>query len=251
MTDLNTLSVGKGEPIIFIPGWSMTIDCFVKQVDYFQQYFQCIVYDPRSQGDSPKSANNTNLQRGKDLNDVIQHYQIDQVHLVGWSDGYFAICSYLEQFGFDHVHSICNIDRPIKGIKQKADDYTFGDFDSEKQVYFSVLQDQKGFLQSFLSHMLRDDHAAIEPFLNNALKTPCYAAAQFIADDCFQDFSDITKQAAASKPFCHFIATSREERGLAWSNNNTPQAETHVFGNHMMFWLEPEKFNGCLHNFLR
>ena len=135
--------------------------------------------------------------------------------------------------------------------RQKEGDYTFGDFNSEKQVYFSVLTSQKKFLDAFIKHMLRAESEDVrQQFIADALKTPTHAAAQFVADDCFQDFSDITIKAAKTVPFCHFIGEARKELALNWCKKNIPYSINHVFGNHMMFWLEHVKFNELLRNFL-
>ena len=41
------------------------------------------------------------------------------------------------------------------------------------------------------------------------------------------------------------------EKVTRWRDNNTPSAEVHAFGEHLMFWERAEKFNRILETFAR
>jgi non-heme chloroperoxidase len=47
---------GKGTPIIFVPGWTMSSEVFGKQQAAFDKTHRVIVLDPRGQGRSSKNG---------------------------------------------------------------------------------------------------------------------------------------------------------------------------------------------------
>ena len=47
---------GKGTPIIFVPGWTMSSEVFVRQQAAFARTHRVIVVDPRGQGRSSKNG---------------------------------------------------------------------------------------------------------------------------------------------------------------------------------------------------
>jgi non-heme chloroperoxidase len=64
---------GKGTPILFVPGWTMTSEVFVKQQAAFAKTHRVIVLDPRGQGRSSKNgAQYTYIQQGRDIDRLVQ-----------------------------------------------------------------------------------------------------------------------------------------------------------------------------------
>jgi non-heme chloroperoxidase len=47
---------GKGTPILFVPGWTMSSEVFAKQQAAFAKTHRVIVLDPRGQGRSSKNG---------------------------------------------------------------------------------------------------------------------------------------------------------------------------------------------------
>ena len=82
---------GDGDiTIIFIPGWMMSTDVFVHQLDHFKgsTKFRAIAYDPRGQGRSSKPMEgHTYQQHGRDLAAFMEKLKLEKVILAGWSYG--------------------------------------------------------------------------------------------------------------------------------------------------------------------
>ncbi|MBW1906758.1 MAG: alpha/beta hydrolase, partial [Deltaproteobacteria bacterium] len=71
---------GKGTPIMFVPGWTMTSEVFVKQQAAFAKTHRVIVLDPRGQGRSSKDGSqHTYVQQGHDIDKLIQHLGVDKI----------------------------------------------------------------------------------------------------------------------------------------------------------------------------
>ena len=86
---------GKGNPVIFIPGWTMTTKFFKNQRNFFKEKFRYISYDPRGQGKSEKTKRgNTYATHADDLHGIIKTMGLKNVVLVGWSSGCATIFEY-------------------------------------------------------------------------------------------------------------------------------------------------------------
>jgi non-heme chloroperoxidase len=76
---------GKGSPILFVPGWTMTSEVFAKQQTKFAKTHRVIVLDPRGQGRSSKNgAQYSYVQQGHDIDKLIQHLDVENSF---WSAG--------------------------------------------------------------------------------------------------------------------------------------------------------------------
>ena len=51
---IHYVEAGKGDPIVFIPGWRMPAWIWQKQIDGLSNKYRVIAVDPRSQGESDK-----------------------------------------------------------------------------------------------------------------------------------------------------------------------------------------------------
>jgi len=251
---LYSIEQGSGPTLVFIPGLVVTTTFFQKQMDVFSRAFRCISYDPRSQGKSSLDfQHNNNVQRGKDLKLILDAYDIDEACFIGWSDGYFAICSYAEQFGLSKIKAVVNLDRPVNGVIKKKGDYAFGSFPHQTLVYLSILHDYENFLGDFIRSFfdVRPDEQTLNTLINEALITPCTIASQLLADNLFRNYQQQTIQLAEAVPYLHFVAKERENMASQWCEKYIPSAELHVFGKHMMFWEYEKEFNAILSDFLQ
>ncbi len=88
-------SFGKGRPLVFIPGYSGSTEIWMYQIMHLGHAFNCVVYDPRGHGRSDKPIDDYSWQTmAADLNELIEHLQLDDPILVGWSMGGGIAASY-------------------------------------------------------------------------------------------------------------------------------------------------------------
>ena len=82
--DLRYVDEGEGRPIVFVPGYSFSIDVFEHQIEYFRRDFRCIAVDPRCHGKSTITHfGNTYDQQGADLGRFIEGLGLKDVVLAG------------------------------------------------------------------------------------------------------------------------------------------------------------------------
>ena len=79
---------GMGEPLLLLHGNNESIRSFRSQIDEFRKHYKVIAVDSRGQGKSTIDKQEMNYElMAKDMNDLLEHLNIDSAHVVGWSDG--------------------------------------------------------------------------------------------------------------------------------------------------------------------
>lgn len=110
--------------LVFLPGWMMPGAIWKHQLDAFGAKHRVIALDPRSQGDSSKTADgNYPAQRAKDLREVILQRDVQRFILVAATGSVVDAAAYVDQFGTDRVaalvfvHGVAGADYDIEGLQ--------------------------------------------------------------------------------------------------------------------------------------
>jgi non-heme chloroperoxidase len=108
---IHYIEAGSGRPIVFIPGWTMPAWIWQSQIDELSKKYHVIAVDPRSQGESEKPTfGHMPETRARDYKELVDHLQLKQPVLVGWSMGCGELMKYVEQFGTDNVAGLVLVD---------------------------------------------------------------------------------------------------------------------------------------------
>jgi non-heme chloroperoxidase len=98
---------GKGRPMLFVSGWSMSGEWFVEQRKHFRATRRVVILDTRAHGKSEPVTWGHRLSRhAADLNEAITQLGLGDITLVGWSRGTSVLLSYIELFGTSKVREI-------------------------------------------------------------------------------------------------------------------------------------------------
>ena len=161
---------GSGDiAIIFIPGWTMSTDVYVHQLEHFAKStdFRAITYDPRGQGLSTKTAEGHSYQQhGRDLAAFIDKLELKSVILAGWSYGVLDELAYIHQFGIDKLKAVVLIDgTPKSSGKDNETEWVWfrnDDADGYRQGFsMGAVVDRKGMNVEF-AKWIPETNAALE-----------------------------------------------------------------------------------------
>ena len=245
---------GKGQPIIFIPGWTMTSQFFSKQKQYFKENHRCITYDPRSHGQSTKTSDgNTYLTHAKDLKEFIQKLELTNVILVGWSSGCATIYEYVKLYGLDNLDRLVFIDEPPKWVGDTNSEWVYGSFDGYRGGLKDLISDRLGTAEGTVRWMLKKNTDSVETnwMINQMLITPDDVAVNLYIDGLVSDYSNVLKNIDGKLPLLFLIRDSWNAKAFEWIQKNTPTAKVEKISSHAMFWEDAEKFNEILESFLK
>lgn len=89
--DLYYESHGEGEPLVLIPGFSNGLWIWFKQIPFFAERFQTIVYDPRGVSRSSKPQESMSMRDlAGDVAGLLKALNIERAHILGASFGGFV-----------------------------------------------------------------------------------------------------------------------------------------------------------------
>ncbi len=252
---IHYVSKGEGRPLIFIPGWTMTVEAFSRNLEPLSEQFQVLAYDPRSQGKSARlQSGNDYTQHGQDLAAFIAALGLKDVVLIGWSTGVLTSYAYFEQFGCDNVSAFVSIDMSPKPVKDAESDWGIDLQQNVRRVQASVTApDHSNVARKFASHIFLTepaDETFVEDIVARSLNTPPHVAALLLADGNLCNYSTIAKEVASQLPVLQVVSEHASHAARSWIEANTPDAELLALGAHMMFWEYPDEFNGAVADFL-
>jgi len=249
-TKLYVAETGEGQPMIFIPGWTMTYRFFEKQQAHFAKKFHVIAYDPRGQGRADKTTyKNHYAAHAADLREFILEKELNDIILVGWSNGCLTQYEYLRTYGKDRISKFVFIDEPPKWVGNPEKEWVYGDFDGYRNSLKRMLS-TKSDPNGIIDWMLKDslDTTTRNWMREEILMTPPHVALSLYIDGLACDYTDELKNLDA--PSLFLIRESWFEQAKTWLSTNVPKAEVKSISSHAMFWERPETFNQLLEQFI-
>ncbi len=102
---------GRGETLLFCHGLNSSHLAIRDFINEFQGEYRLVYYDQRGHEASERATRHMNVQRlGRDLNDVVEALELDQVTVIGHSMGAASIFSYVNQFGCARLKRVVVVD---------------------------------------------------------------------------------------------------------------------------------------------
>jgi non-heme chloroperoxidase len=245
---------GKGMPILFVPGWTMTSEVFVKQQAAFTKTHRVIVLDPRGQGRSSKDGTQyTYIQQGNDIDKLIQHLGVDQLVLVGWSYGCLATYAYVRNHGLGKISRYVCIDQSPYPLDIKGGPkWNEGPLTDTRDSFNGLNYDRAEFTAGFAQWMVKRELTPAElKWISGIMgSTPTGIAIQLAADALFSDYRTELQKLSQKIPTLHVLGEEDAATAKPWLEENAPKAQIEVLGRHMMFWEDSEAFNKIFSDFL-
>ena len=245
--------VGKGLPVICIPGWCYSTAVFERNLPALSRQYRAISFDPRSHGRSQVTADgNDYTQHGRDLQEFLEALQLTDCVLLGWSLGVYTIYSHVEQFGSNGIRAVIAVDESPKIIKQHADDWGEGLVDDVKSVVDMAGADFQEFFRGYMAEGFVNppDDVLLDRFTQAATVVSPEVAAALLANAAQMDFCQTASELAAEVPVLNIVRRDWSSQARQWIAANQPTATTRVLGKHLMLYEFAEEFNACVQDFL-
>ncbi len=104
-------SGGDKPPVVFIHGWTSSSRDWRGIMGRLVKQYRCIAINLRGHGKTPAKPPLTISRLAQDVHQLIQHLELKQPTLVGWSMGGLTTFEYLHQFGYAHLNSVVLVDQ--------------------------------------------------------------------------------------------------------------------------------------------
>lgn len=244
---------GSGDPVVFVPGWTMTTPFFEKQLKYFEgsKTTRFIVFDPRAHGRSTKTTDGANYnQHARDLKAFMDNLGLKHVVLGGWSWGMDTVYAYISMYGADNIRAVVNIDQTPYPLATGPGDWKDGDISSVKPFFDDFTKDRAGTTRTFMPTFFATpvSKAELERFQTEAMMTPDVVAGLLYYDGWMFDSTATVK--GLKRPQLFFVSQGNAEAAKGFVSRNCPGAEVVSLGEHAMFYDQAAKFNDRLAAFL-
>ncbi len=248
-----------GIPIVFTPGWTLTVATFERQLAHFAESdtYRAIAYDPRAHGLSTKTAEgHTYEQHGRDLHAFITTLGLENVIIAGHSYGVLSMLTYVEQFGIDNLAGMVVIDGTPKSLGEDNSKewiwFRQNDSDGFRQ-YFTMgpLQDRESFNVEFAKWMIEDQSSENLAWIDAVSNgTPNTIAALLNETGAYVNQTETLKGLAGKLPLLYVFRDEWKDIAPPLAREYTPSADIVVLGKHMMFWERADQFNAALDAYL-
>lgn len=254
---IHVLQAGAGSrtPLVLVPGWTMPASIWSGQIARFSTERPVVAIDPRSQGESTKTAQgDTPDVRARDLKSVLDQLGAQKIVLVGWSQGVQDVAAFVNQFGTSRLAGVVLVDSAISdgaaGLPKRAEA-------ASQQLRFLDIYARapEDYLRGMLDAIIitPQGKARIDELAAQGLKTPPAIGVAMLIADLFG--ADRTG-AIARLDVPVLIVTS--PRALDLDGQNAMAAaikgSTQVVidnSGHAVFVDQPEKFDAALADFLK
>jgi non-heme chloroperoxidase len=248
---------GRGDPIVFVPGWTMSTDAFVHQFSHFFKTHRVISFDPRSQGRSTVTLQgNDYTTQSADLCRLIDHLELENPVLIGWSYGCLPLWGVVRLRGTATLRGLVFIDMPPAPVTGKDDDWTEMSV-AEASDFYQALTTSKGqreLVTAFTQEALIQRELATEELdwiVGLFTTSPHWIAAAYAAAGMTSNYLHEAQEVDRSLPSLFVVAKHWKDKSKSYLDQRLPNAQVEFFGGHMMFWEYPEKFNAVLEGFLK
>jgi non-heme chloroperoxidase len=245
---IHYVEAGRGEPILFVPGWTMTTDIWEQQIRHFAKTHRVIAMDPRSQGKSQKVGDGHYPERrAKDMYELVQQLKLSPVVLVGWSLAVPEVLTYVDEFGTATLRSLVLVDGYIGADADSCAP------DPLKGMLKAVHENREQHTAAFVRSMFKSKQpeAYLAKITRAALQTPTNTAFTLLAHLMVTEGDWRPALKKVDKPLLYVVTPS-----LAFQaemvKQTVPAAQTEVFENagHAVFVDEADKFNALLEAFI-
>jgi non-heme chloroperoxidase len=145
---LHVRDAGSGPAVVMLPGYGGPAQSWYLQEAALRDNHRVVSVDRRSHGRSDRPMFGHRMSRhAKDLHDVLDVLELDEVYLVGSSMGANVALAYVDLFGCDRLRGLMLVDQTPKMINE--DDWALGFFGLTRETVEQWLHDFPGDLMPF------------------------------------------------------------------------------------------------------
>jgi pimeloyl-ACP methyl ester carboxylesterase len=257
---------GEGPPLVMLHGWGQTQAMFRHQLDGLGATRRVVTLDQRGHGVSAKPHHGYRIARlARDLHELLDHLDVEQADLLGWSMGVSVCWSYIDQHGTGRVRRFVAVDQPaaVASVPWMS---------AAEQTQCGAIFDVAGLLALGGELAGSEGDKALEAFVRSMFSgtpdpdvwafvstevrsTPAYAGVPLLFDHCAQDWRDVLPRIDVPTLVLACDGSHVAPSSQAYIAERIPGARLYVFpveeaNSHYPFLENPRRFNEIVEDFL-
>ena len=260
------LEAGSGKPILMIPGWSQTAEQFKHQITGLSDRYRVIAVDMRGHGEFEKPEFGYKISRlAKDVHDMIDALDLDEVNILGHSMGSSVIWNYYDLFGPERLSKLLLIDQMPMITSNPAwpeeERIASGAIFNPQSLYETInalagpdgVETTRGFIGNMVTKAIPEEDKTW--IIERNLRMPRQHAATLLYNHSTQDWRDLIPRIELPTLVVGGRVSVVPWQSQAWIAEQVKGARLEIFeeeegGNHFMFIEGHEKFNEIVADFV-
>jgi non-heme chloroperoxidase len=190
-TELFYYDQGEGQPVVLIHGWPLNHRMWESQINALTEAgYRCIAYDRRGFGESGRANQGYDYDTfASDLNDLINHLDLHDVVLAGFSMGGGEVARYIGNYGSGRIAKAMLLGSVTPFLLQTADNATGVDKEVFDGMIQGVRKNRVAFLADFLNNFYNiEDTGDANPDLIPYSKWLAWQALPVATQECITAF---------------------------------------------------------------
>lgn len=255
---------GEGETIIFIHGVIVNSTFWEQNVDFLKHSFQVITVDMRGHGFTKDEhvPNYTTARVAQDVKGLIDHLNLEDVTLIGWSTGAYVIYNYIELFGPYKLKGVGSVDMPPLIINEPGWDY--GGYENKAAfdaiidvIYANDFAIRSGFVEPIFSYDREINEETYDYVLRNFMLASTEAFASLMTDLGNSDYRPMIQSMPVPLLYTYGVKNVIYPNGAGpWVEDNLPNYPENMVvafeeSSHALHMEEVEKFNRVVKSFVK
>lgn len=233
--------------LVFIPGWSMPVSIWEKQMAYFSGRQSLIVFDPRGQGESEAPLTGYTLdRRSRDLKELLDQFPQRSFVLVCWSLAVLESLAFVDQFGTDRIRGLVFVDNSVGEGPEPPPQR------GENPFFVELRTQRKETLRKFIDAIFHVDPGEVQKsiLLASAMKMDVEDSIRLLSFGKPRTYwKNVLYQ--VSVPVLYLVTPKwRTQAELVARNHPSAHVEIFPTAGHALFWDEASRFNEALKNFM-
>lgn len=253
---------GSGHPLILIHGLAGSCKYFESNFADLASSFRVIRFDLRGHGDSEKPQYGFHVHRlAADLRDLLNHFSLERVALLGCSLGCAVIWAFVELFGVSQISAAMFVDQsPYQmaspdGMWRLGSKTVFSE-GSLAHVCAELTKNPRAFHERNVRAGFTRPPSTMEltTFVNESLKSEVWFTSKLMANHSYMDWRSVLP--LVNCPVL-VIAGKKSKafpwEGVAYAASSMPHAKLIPFeeGSHWLYIEEANRFNNTIEAFLQ
>ncbi|HKJ57985.1 MAG TPA: alpha/beta hydrolase [Halobacteriales archaeon] len=247
---------GEGRPVVFLHGVMAGLRYFEPQLSGLSDGYRTLALDFRGHGRSEKmDLGHTVPQYARDVRAFLDHLDLEDAILVGWSMGALVAWDYVERFGTDRIAGIVDVD--MEPTRFQWDDYDQGTSDLAllREVVEQIQTDHLQLAADIVEPLLAEPPSPElrRTMVDETSRCPPPIKAAILFDCTFRDYRAVLPDLDVPMLVC--AGTDEEWRSVAsveYAAELAPDARVEHFeaSGHCPQVEEPERFNRAVAEFV-
>lgn len=254
--------LGSGHPLILIHDFAGSCKYFEANFRDLATNFRVIRYDLRGHGDSEKPRYGFHLHRlAADLHDIVEHFSLDRVALLGGGLGCSVMWAFVELYGQSQISALLFVDQSPYQMASPDGHWRLGSkrmFSDGSLAHMAaeLKNDPRAFHEENVRLCFTRTPSNVETsmYVNESLKASEEFLIKLMADHCHTDWRSVLPLVSCP---ALVIAGKKSKifpwEGVAFAAEHMPHAKLLPFedGSHYLYIEEAMRFNSTVTAFLQ